>query len=67
MTDAKGMSKYKLDLVGVQEVTWDTGRTEPAGEYTFSLDNWLIDGGEIVSLTRRPLFIPRKIPGTHFC
>jgi exonuclease III len=29
------ISKYKLDLVGVQEVRWDRGGTEPAGEYTF--------------------------------
>jgi hypothetical protein len=27
--------KYKLDLVGVQEVRWDGGGNEPAGEYTF--------------------------------
>jgi hypothetical protein len=26
---------YKLNLVGVQEVRWDRGGTEPAGEYTF--------------------------------
>jgi hypothetical protein len=24
-----------LDLVGVQEVRWECGGTEPAGEYTF--------------------------------
>jgi hypothetical protein len=30
------------------------------------LDNRLTDGGEIVRLTRRPPFTPRKIPGTHF-
>jgi hypothetical protein len=29
------ISKYKLDLVGVQEVRWDRGGTEPTGEYTF--------------------------------
>jgi hypothetical protein len=29
------ISKYKLDLVGVQQVRWDTGGTERAGEYTF--------------------------------
>jgi exonuclease III len=29
------LSKYKLDLVGVQEVRWGGGGTEPAGEYTF--------------------------------
>jgi hypothetical protein len=31
------------------------------------LDNRLTDGGEVVSLTRRRPFTPRKIPGTHFC
>jgi hypothetical protein len=31
------------------------------------LDNRLIDGGELVSLTSRSLFTPRKIPSTHFC
>jgi hypothetical protein len=30
----KEISKYKLDLMGVQEVRWDRGGTEPAGEYT---------------------------------
>jgi hypothetical protein len=29
------VSKYNLDLVGVQEVRWEGGGTEPAGEYTF--------------------------------
>jgi hypothetical protein len=29
------LSKYKLDLVAVQEVRWEDGGTEPAGEYTF--------------------------------
>jgi hypothetical protein len=33
---------------------------------TFS-DIRLIDGGKVVSLTRRPLFTPTKIPGIHFC
>jgi hypothetical protein len=32
---AEEISKYKLYLVGVQEVRWDRGATEPAGEYTF--------------------------------
>jgi hypothetical protein len=35
MTAEKEISKYKLDLVGVQEVRWDGGGTEPAGDYTF--------------------------------
>jgi exonuclease III len=32
---AEEISKYKLDLVGVQQVRWDGGGTEPAGEYIF--------------------------------
>jgi hypothetical protein len=32
---------------------------------TFSLDNRITDGGEVVSLMRQPLFTPKKIPGTH--
>jgi hypothetical protein len=29
------LDRYKLDLVGVREVRWEGGGTEPAGEYTF--------------------------------
>jgi hypothetical protein len=29
------ISKYKLDLVGVQGVRWNGDGNEPAGEYTF--------------------------------
>jgi hypothetical protein len=32
---AKEISKYKLDFVEVQQVRWDGGGTEPAGEYIF--------------------------------
>jgi exonuclease III len=32
---AEEISKYKLDLVGVQEVRWNRGGNEQAGEYTF--------------------------------
>jgi hypothetical protein len=35
MTVMKEVSKYNLDLVGVQEVKCDRGGTEPAGDYTF--------------------------------
>jgi hypothetical protein len=35
MTVAREISKYKLDLVGIQDDRWDGGGTEPAGEYTF--------------------------------
>jgi exonuclease III len=32
---ARELGKYKLDLVGVQEVRWDKGSTERAENYTF--------------------------------
>jgi exonuclease III len=35
MTVGKEISKYKLDLVGVQDVRWDKVGTIPAGKYTF--------------------------------
>jgi hypothetical protein len=35
MTVPKEISKYKLDLVGVQDVRWDRDGTEPVGEYIF--------------------------------
>jgi exonuclease III len=36
---AEEISKYKLDLVAVQEVRWNRGGSEPAGEYTFFYGN----------------------------
>jgi exonuclease III len=35
MTVSRELSRYQLDLVGVQEVRWESSGTEPAGEYTF--------------------------------
>jgi hypothetical protein len=35
MTVSRELSKYKSDLVGVQEVRWEGGGTEVAGEHTF--------------------------------
>jgi hypothetical protein len=35
MTVSREVARYKLDLVGVQEVRWEAGGTKPAGEYTF--------------------------------
>ena len=34
-TVAEETSKYKLDFVGLLEVKWAGGVTEPGGEYTF--------------------------------
>jgi hypothetical protein len=48
-----------------------TGREDPLGCERSRLphlaDSQLTDGGEVVSLTRRPPFTPRNLPGTHFC
>jgi hypothetical protein len=35
VTVSKELSKYRLDLVGVQEIGWEGSGTEPAGEYKF--------------------------------
>jgi exonuclease III len=40
MTVARELGKYKLDLVGVQEVRWEKGGTERAQDYTFSYGQW---------------------------
>jgi hypothetical protein len=41
-----------------------TVKTSTRGHF---LGSRLKDGGKVVSLTHRPPFTPRKIPGTHFC
>jgi hypothetical protein len=35
MTVLRELSKYKLDLVGVQEVRWQGGSTKQVGDYAF--------------------------------
>jgi hypothetical protein len=35
VTVSKELSKYKLDLVGVLQVRWDSSGNKPAGECTF--------------------------------
>jgi exonuclease III len=35
MTVSRELSRYRLDLVGVQEVRWEGSGTVPAGDYTF--------------------------------
>jgi len=32
---ARGLGRYKLDVVGVQEVRWDKGGTVREGDYDF--------------------------------
>jgi hypothetical protein len=38
MTVSRELARYKLDSVGMQEVRWEGGGTEPVGEYTFSME-----------------------------
>ena len=35
---ARELARYKLDLVGVQEVKWDNGGTIRAGDYNFYME-----------------------------
>jgi hypothetical protein len=37
MTMARELARYKLDLMGLQEVRWDKGRTVRAGGFPFSV------------------------------
>jgi hypothetical protein len=40
MTVAEEISKYTLDLTGVQDVRLDRGGTKPGGKYTNKLFLW---------------------------
>jgi hypothetical protein len=35
MTVSRELARYKLDLMGVQEVRWEGSGNEPTGDYTF--------------------------------
>jgi exonuclease III len=62
---SRELARYKLDLVGVQEVRWEGDGSEPAGEYTFfyvkgnennELDTGLFVHKRIISAVRRVEF-----------
>jgi hypothetical protein len=38
MIESRELTRYRLDLVGVQEVRWEDSGAAPAGEYTFSME-----------------------------
>jgi hypothetical protein len=58
---SKQLPKYKLDFVRVQEVRWEGGGTETAGEYTFFYGK----GNEVVSdrLSNRLCGLVVRVPG----
>jgi hypothetical protein len=58
----QGKGKVKLSLY----IPWRPLELREVEAPTFS-DIRVIDGGMVVSPTRRPLFTPRKFPGTNFC
>jgi hypothetical protein len=67
---AEEISKYNLDLVGVQEVRWDGGGTEPVGEYTFfygkgnenhELGTGFLTHKRIMSAVKRVKFVSDRI------
>jgi hypothetical protein len=60
------ISKYSLDLVGVQEVRWDGGGTEPAGEYTFFYGNGN-KNHELYQFTRRVIKLTAVIIVGYHC
>jgi len=46
------------------------GLSGPEGSRKLMLPYGVImaqDGGKVVSLTHRPILLPRNTPGTHFC
>jgi hypothetical protein len=52
MAAARELARYELDLVGVQEVSWDKGDTVKAGEYSF----FYRKGNENLSLEQLGIF-----------
>jgi hypothetical protein len=64
-------SNHNLTHKGKSKAISVTGRAGPYGcersRLQHFLDNRLTEGNEVVSLTRRPPFTPRNLPGTHFC
>jgi hypothetical protein len=71
MTVVRELARYKLDLVGVQEVRWDKGGTARARDYTFFYgkgnENYQFGTGffvhqRIVPAVRKVEFVSDRMP-----
>jgi hypothetical protein len=56
VTILEGVSTFKLDLLGIQEIKWKEGGTELEGEYTFFYGKWN-DNHDLVSR----IFVHKRI------
>jgi hypothetical protein len=73
--EGSGTSFRNVTTGNVEDIRQTKGKVFPSGgpegcgtsRLPHFLDNRPTDGSEVVSLTQRPPFIPRKIPGTNFC
>ena len=70
MAVARELARYKLDLVGVQEVRWEKGCTVQAWEYSFfygkanekqSVGNWFFIHPRIVSAVKTVEFVSDRV------
>jgi hypothetical protein len=55
------LSRYRLDLVGVQKVSWEGSGTAPAGGYTFFCGKGNENHKRIISAVKKVEFVSDKM------